>query len=169
MSVLPDVAHETINRCYLGKVYVRIRHRTAYWSRKSVTAWDSDVSLSRLKASGKGEQGAEWRIEELPSVVLSSNRFALVFAKVPIFESPMLERVTLRRLPQLMGDYIDEVAPLLNACNGFVARYSEVPVALSPFQVHHSLPNGGWRATLAKPKLMPTMRVISRFTQLLQR
>lgn len=170
---------EPVLTCYLGKICHFSQGRNAYWGRWSRTYPGHDAFVPNL-AEAKGEsehrrvQGAQWTIRELPVLVIAGQNHSLIVGEINTSE-PLADFLPLRkRLSSLeqFGQYFrprrgDSIFRMLSEVGG-------VRPAALPFWNYWSVSTRGaftlrWRATLARTRLKPVVRLVSQINTRLQR
>lgn len=170
---------EQIISCYLGKIVHFWRGRNAYWGTRSSTypGYESfllKLSDAKRKIEARRERGSQWRIEELPVIVVAGRQDALVVGEINTNEplSAFLP-FRVRNIGLLgLGEYFSPRR--LNSVFRFTCRTGLVVPAQLPFLEYKSLPLGGntslrWPESLAETKLDSILHLIQRINKCLQR
>jgi hypothetical protein len=165
--------YEDASACFLGKVFYLTRRRNAYWGRESLWRYsDFAATFSEAQRSQSSERGSQWSIVELPAFILASSDAALHVVPKPWISRAFDSLLRLRRIETAMI----RLCPRLHA---LVADDAFIFVSKRELGQHASLPfcrhrltrysnSHLWVADRADCDLEPILRLVSKFTRLLQ-
>jgi len=160
--------------CYLGKVCYLWRRRNAYNANESLNDFPGShqLRLEKLLSRAKSERGSQWFIEELPAVVISSQKVALLVISDTWSAKPLESLSQLRELPYEMSSLSEGFTDLVvGEGQTFFARASKVRPAALPFWDHTPKVSNGrrtWRMSRRDVDLKPYLTLVAKFNRLLQ-
>lgn len=167
-------AYERPSTCFLGKVFYLSRSRNAYWGRESVGRFsDFCLTFGEAKRSWVPQRGSRWRITELPAVVLASKQAAIYIVPKGWLSHELNPLLRMRRA----NGHMRQLCGQLNRLAGrgaflFVSTRELAQPATLPFSVNKPESSGGstlWMSEEHDCELALTLRLVSKFTLLLQR
>lgn len=174
-----DFEDEPAISCFIGKLFHYWEGRNAWWG-----TWceqypgDNSFALAfeevKERVERKRTRGSQWRISELPALVLAGHYDALVVAEINT-DSPLSEI----RLPNTFDLSLESLAETFapqrpNSICRFVADKSLMAPARFPFNRYRSKSFGGnyelgWSVANGGVELLPLLSIVTHVCKRLQK